>query len=103
MPNADTCVAERTSEHCGHIGGRASPITYYGLHVLAPKVPPKRAARWPEEASKTLPERLIAKVLILTPVVVVVVVVVVIAVVVDPPSPLPSASADSSSSSSSTS
>ena len=48
------------------------PTTVY--NVLASKVPPKRAARWPQEASKTLPERLIAKVLILTPVVVVVVV-----------------------------
>ena len=32
---------------------------------------PKRALRWPQEAYKTLPERTIAKVLILTPVVVV--------------------------------
>ena len=65
-------------------------------NVLASKTPPERAPRWPQETSKTLPERLLTKVLVLPPVVDVVA-----AVVVDPPSPLPSASAACSSSSSS--
>ena len=43
---------------------------------------PKRALRWPQEAYKTLAERTIAKVLILTPIAVVVGFVVVVVVVV---------------------